>query len=230
MRADVRLLQVGAGCIGRLATDDINRSSGKLRLRCYSSRHGGRKRGSRRRADGRRCAAPVDREAASAGAHGPVEAAVACRNCGATVTGKFCSECAQPAHIHRSLLSLTHDVLHSVFHFDGKLWRTVPALVLHPGELTRRYIDGERAKFVSPMALFLFTVFTMFAVFSFVGRRRRSLPETTSPMSNPAIARRSRQRTGRFQIFGSVLPIQGWRPISAPRSSGRSQISNPGVQ
>jgi hypothetical protein len=166
--------------------------------------------------------APVDREAASAGAHGPVEAAVACRNCGATVTGKFCSECAQPAHIHRSLLSLTHDVLHSVFHFDGKLWRTVPALVLHPGELTRRYIDGERAKFVSPMVLFLFTVFTMEAP--------RSLPETTSPMSNPAIARRSRQRTGRFQIFGSVLPIQGWRPISAPRSSGRSQISNPGVQ
>ena len=33
-----------------------------------------------------------------------------------------------------------------------------------PGELTRRYIDGQRASFVSPIALFLFCVFFMFAV------------------------------------------------------------------
>jgi hypothetical protein len=37
-------------------------------------------------------------------------------------------------------------------------------LALRPGELTRRYIHGERAKFVSPVALFLFSVFLMFAV------------------------------------------------------------------
>lgn len=42
-------------------------------------------------------------------------------------------------------------------------------LVLHPGTLTRRYIDGERARFVSPLALFLFTVFLMFATISAVG-------------------------------------------------------------
>jgi hypothetical protein len=90
-----------------------------------------------------------------------------CRNCGATLTGAYCANCGQAAHIHRSLLSLGHDILHSVFHFEGKFWRTLPELCFHPGRLTRRYIDGERAKFVSPMALFLFTVFVMFAVFSF---------------------------------------------------------------
>ena len=37
-------------------------------------------------------------------------------------------------------------------------------LIAKPGELTRRYIDGERAKFVSPLALFLFSVFLLFAV------------------------------------------------------------------
>ena len=42
-------------------------------------------------------------------------------------------------------------------------------LAWRPGELTRRYAHGERAKFISPLALFLFTVFVMFAVFSFVG-------------------------------------------------------------
>lgn len=91
-----------------------------------------------------------------------------CPNCGATLTGHYCASCGQSAHIHRSLRSLGHDVLHSVFHFEGKFWRTIPELAFHPGRLTRRYIEGERAKFISPMALFLFTVFAMYGVFAFV--------------------------------------------------------------
>jgi hypothetical protein len=98
---------------------------------------------------------------------GAAAATGACRNCGAQVAGAYCANCGQPVHIHRSLLSLGHDILHGVFHFEGKFWRTMPELFFRPGRLTRRYIDGERAKFVSPMALFLFTVFVMFAVFSF---------------------------------------------------------------
>jgi hypothetical protein len=56
-----------------------------------------------------------------------------------------------------------------VLHFEGKIWRTLPLLAWRPGELTRRYVRGERARFVSPMALFLFSVFLMFAVFSITG-------------------------------------------------------------
>ena len=56
-----------------------------------------------------------------------------------------------------------------MLHLDGKLWHTLPLLTFKPGELTRRYIAGERAKFVSPMAMFLFSVFAMFAVFQMVG-------------------------------------------------------------
>lgn len=41
-------------------------------------------------------------------------------------------------------------------------------LFWRPGDLTRRYIHGERAKFVSPLALFLFTVFLTFAVFNWI--------------------------------------------------------------
>lgn len=99
----------------------------------------------------------------------PVQPAETCRNCGATLTGAYCSACGQSAHVHRSLRALAHDILHGVFHFEGKVWRTLPELVWRPGRLTRRYIDGERVRFVSPMALFLFTVFLTFAVFGFVG-------------------------------------------------------------
>jgi hypothetical protein len=101
-----------------------------------------------------------------------------CLNCGAVLGGAYCSNCGQAAHLHRSLMSLAHDILHGVFHFEGKVWRTLPELFFRPGRLTRRYIDGERAKFVSPMALYLFAVFLMFAMFSFGGSNFLSVPES----------------------------------------------------
>jgi hypothetical protein len=95
-----------------------------------------------------------------------------CLNCGALLTGPYCHECGQHAHVHRTLSAFFHDFLHGVLHFEGKIWRTLPLLAWKPGELTRRYIDGQRASFVSPIALFLFCVFLMFAsvsLFSHVG-------------------------------------------------------------
>ena len=92
-----------------------------------------------------------------------------CLNCETPVLGKYCGNCGQPLHVHRSIGALWHDILHGVLHFEGKFWRTLPLLAWKPGELTRRYIHGERAKFISPMALFLFSIFMMFAVFSFLG-------------------------------------------------------------
>ena len=122
-------------------------------------------------------AGPVRRdavEASGAGAEVAVDASghtaeAACLNCGTVLTGKYCHECGQHGHVHRSLLAFGHDLLHGVFHFEGKVWRTLLMLVRRPGELTRRYIDGERASFVSPVALFLFTIFLMFAAVGWSG-------------------------------------------------------------
>ncbi|MEG3123796.1 DUF3667 domain-containing protein [Sphingomonas sp. GB1N7] len=95
--------------------------------------------------------------------HGGDHAHGICLNCGTALIGEYCHACGQNEHVHRTLGSIGHDLLHGVFHFEGKIWRTIPMLVLHPGALTRRYVAGERARFVSPLALFLFTVFLMFA-------------------------------------------------------------------
>ncbi len=92
-----------------------------------------------------------------------------CLNCGTALVGAHCHECGQMAHLHRTLGAFVHDLLHGALHLDGKTWRTLPKLIFKPGELTRRYIEGERARFVSPMALFLFSIFLMFAVFQALG-------------------------------------------------------------
>lgn len=103
-------------------------------------------------------------EGRAGGAHGHGRGHGLCLNCGTALGGDFCHACGQAGHVHRTLASIGHDLLHGVFHFEGKVWRTLPMLVTRPGALTRRYIAGERARFVSPLALFLFSVFLMFAV------------------------------------------------------------------
>ena len=93
----------------------------------------------------------------------------ACLNCGTPLAGPHCHQCGQRAHVHRTLRAFFHDLLHGVLHFEGKTWRTLPLLVWHPGRLTREYIDGKRASYVSPIALFLFVVFLSYALFSALG-------------------------------------------------------------
>jgi hypothetical protein len=89
-----------------------------------------------------------------------------CANCGATLSGKYCAHCGQHAHIHRSLFHMVEELLHGIFHFDTKTWRTIPMLIFKPGRLTRNYVDGHRVRYVSPLALFLFMVFLSFFVAS----------------------------------------------------------------
>ena len=92
-----------------------------------------------------------------------------CLNCGTFLTGPYCSECGQKAHVHRSLRGFMADFVAGLLNFEGKFWRTLPMLAWCPGDLTRRYIAGERARFISPVALYLFSVFLMFAVLNLTG-------------------------------------------------------------
>ncbi len=92
-----------------------------------------------------------------------------CLNCGKPLAGPYCSDCGQKAHVHRSIRAFMGDFVAGLVNFEGKFWRTLPMLAWQPGEMTRRYIAGERARFISPIALYLFTVFAMFAVLNFNG-------------------------------------------------------------
>lgn len=131
-----------------------------------------------------RAVEPGSGEATEA-AHGP------CRNCGAELDGPYCRMCGQKGHIHRSIGAILHDLVHGILHLDGKLWRTLPLLAWRPGDLTRRYAHGERAKFVSPMGMFLFAIFLMFAVLQIFGISLSNLDARSSDVvqQNLGVAR-----------------------------------------
>ena len=127
-----------------------------------------------------------------------------CLNCGATLMGAHCHMCGQKAHVHRTLHEFGHDILHSVLHFDGKIWRTLPMLFWKPGDLTRRYVHGERAKFVSPLALFLFSVFLTFATFNWLVPDGGS--SVTAPQSIESV--RKEYQTDRKELEDAIAVLE----------------------
>lgn len=95
------------------------------------------------------------------------EAHNACADCGTETIGRFCHNCGNASHVHRTLLHLGEELLHGVMHFDSRTWRTLPKLIFRPGQLTREWCLGKRTRYVSPLAMFLFTVFVMFMALSY---------------------------------------------------------------
>ncbi|OAQ42126.1 hypothetical protein A5893_03150 [Pedobacter psychrophilus] len=88
-----------------------------------------------------------------------------CLNCGAEVSGNFCSNCGQEnLNLHESFWHfLGHSVGH-YFHFDSKFFNTLKPLITKPGFLTVAYIEGKRTQFLQPVSMFIFISIVYFLV------------------------------------------------------------------
>jgi hypothetical protein len=87
----------------------------------------------------------------------------ACANCGAILQGPFCHACGQDCDTHkRSILHLGMEMFEGLFDFDGRFWRTLPALFFRPGNLARDYMDHRMARHVPPFRTFLVAVVLYF--------------------------------------------------------------------
>jgi hypothetical protein len=104
--------------------------------------------------------------AALEGREGGQQGEGACPNCNTPVTGRFCSNCGQHTRPIRKLTHVLSEFLHNLWHLDTKSWRTMPMVVFRPGTLTRNYVYGKRARYLSPLTMFLFSIFLMFFAFS----------------------------------------------------------------
>lgn len=89
-----------------------------------------------------------------------------CANCGAKLTGPFCAACGQHAYPRRKLIHVIGELAHGIFYLETKTWRTLPMVLFRPGTLTRNYVYGKRARYLSPLTMFLFAIFIMFFAFT----------------------------------------------------------------
>jgi hypothetical protein len=84
-----------------------------------------------------------------------------CPNCGARQIGPWCAGCGQEFAIGEGAFVRT------VSRQWERIRHSIVALVIHPGQLTAEYRDGQRARSISPWRL-AFNVIAVFFVLSFV--------------------------------------------------------------
>ena len=92
-------------------------------------------------------------------------ALVECPNCGRAVDGAYCAGCGQKvAPVNPTLSDVFRDFTHEALNVDGKTIRSARLLFAKPGFLTREYYEGRRARYVSPIRLYLIFSVIYFAV------------------------------------------------------------------
>lgn len=88
----------------------------------------------------------------------PASPASHCANCGHRLApwDRFCSQCGQDVGGHPpSLWEFVHEWLLHYVAFEGKLWRSLWALLARPGFLTQEYLAGRKLRYVLPLRLLL---------------------------------------------------------------------------
>lgn len=115
-----------------------------------------------------------------------------CRNCGEPVHRRYCGACGQLAqNFHKPLVNLIAEVLGDFFSLDGRVARTVPALLFSPGKITKSYLSGKRQRYVPPFRLYLLSSFIFFLALFSVGQSqhwfdfRLDIPPDASVLVTP---------------------------------------------
>jgi hypothetical protein len=133
-----------------------------------------------------------------------------CANCGTPLNGPWCYVCGQSAEdFHRSILRLLGEVVEGLLHMDGRLWRTIPGLLLRPGRLTRSYLEGHRAPQIPPLRLFLVVLLGIFLISGFTGGDGSKLATITATTDAKGKTVATRTRT-----FDQMTPEERAKAIN----------------
>ena len=110
---------------------------------------------------------PGPLDAASA----PVASATKCLNCGVPLAGPYCSSCGQRnIPPYPSVRELVVDAFWELSGWDGRFAATVRELFRHPGKLTREFLEGRRARYISPLRLYLMASLVYFLAAALVSK------------------------------------------------------------
>lgn len=80
-----------------------------------------------------------------------------CKNCGAPLTGRFCSNCGQKSDIHDfSFKHIIHEIIHAFTHADKNFFLLAKKMLFNPAKVAHEYlIEGKRQRYYNPFAFFL---------------------------------------------------------------------------
>lgn len=109
-----------------------------------------------------------------------------CINCNLELTGKYCSNCGQPANIKRiNGHYIIHELEH-VLHFERGILFTIKELLIRPGQNVREFIAKDRSKLVKPIIFIIVAslIYTLTTHFFHLKEEYISFNDPTNPTAN----------------------------------------------
>ncbi len=99
-----------------------------------------------------------------------------CKNCESSFDASFeyCPYCGQESTDNLTFGVLFSNTIENYFSIDARFFRSFVPLMLKPGVLPRRFVDGKRLKYLHPAQFYLFISVLFFFLFSFNVRRADS--------------------------------------------------------
>ena len=105
--------------------------------------------------------------------HYDYEAARTCITCGHQFNGKFCSRCGEKViePYDRSIRHFLDHLFNALTFIDGKFYRSLRTMLLHPGQMASDQVQGKRQPYMKPVAFFfvgnfLYFLFPIFQTFN----------------------------------------------------------------
>ena len=91
-----------------------------------------------------------------------------CKNCEAYLKTEFdfCPKCGQKVNDKLTIRVLFYNTISNYFSFDARFLKSFFPLMVKPGYLARKYIEGKRLLFLHPAQMYLFISVVFFFIFS----------------------------------------------------------------
>lgn len=127
-----------------------------------------------------------------------------------------------------SFTQILHDFLEAFFHAEHGFLHTVKRLTLHPGQMIRSYLDGQRVGYVSAAKYTIFIMFLSAIVFSTIGHHfhwehtlYKKLHELEAQIASGAVQQKD---PGEKVDLGRILKIEYLKKEAAYKFSAGDNV------
>ncbi|MBW8201933.1 DUF3667 domain-containing protein [Flagellimonas abyssi] len=95
---------------------------------------------------------------------------VECLNCGhpLDISDKYCPNCSQANSTKKlTIKDFIDEFFSGLINYDSKLLKTLSALLLRPGRISKDYVNGKRVSYTNPFRFLLSLAFLYFLMFTY---------------------------------------------------------------
>lgn len=99
-----------------------------------------------------------------------------CKNCEQAFDSdfSFCPHCGQKDKDELTLSVLFYNTISNYFSFDARFFKSFIPLLIKPGYIARKFIEGKRLLYLHPAQMYLFVAIVFFFLFSFTANKQAS--------------------------------------------------------